>query len=247
MDYSKKIIEFCVDNRVSTTEVADALGKSGVLPDIVPINFDNYCVGPVRVIFTANNSNYSVHEQIRNVKRGEVVIIFAHGCDGRGIIGDLVSKFVLLYKGASALVVEGLVRDAAALRREGYSVWSKGVTPLGCFNTPAALYPEDIERKIRSDYEGGVAVCDDGGVTVIPRNMLNGEMLSRLERIEMQEDVWFFCLDTLKWDTKKIVCDKAYLTEQDLLSQVHIQQLEELSRPLDDKSHPDKSRVKKHR
>lgn len=52
-------------------------------------------------------------------------------------------------------------------------------------------------------------------------------------QFEMQEDIWFYCLDTLKWDTKKIVCDKAYLTEQDLLSSVHINQLQELNKSLD--------------
>ena len=233
MNYANKILDFCLENRVSTTEVADALGKSGVLPKVGPINFNQYRVGPVRAIFTANNSNYAVHEQIRGVKKGEVVIIFAHQCVDRAIIGDLISKFILLYKGAAALVVQGLVRDAAGLRRQGYAVWSEGVSPLGCFNVPSDPYPKELEEQMRVAYEGGIAVCDDGGVTVIPRDKLDAEMLARLRRIEMQEDIWFFCLDTLKWDTKKIVCDKAYLTEQGLLSSIHIEQLKELSQPLD--------------
>lgn len=54
-------------------------------------------------------------------------------------------------------------------------------------------------------------------VTVVSPKRLTEEMVQRLERIEMQEDIWFFCLDTLKWDTKKIVCDKAYLTETGVL------------------------------
>lgn len=234
MDYADKILEYCIANRVSTTEVADALGKSGVLPKVQPVNFNQFRAGPVRLIFTANNSNYAVHEQIRDVQKGEVVIIFPHNCDNRAIIGDLVSKYILLYKGAAAVVVQGLVRDAARLRREGYAVWAEGVSPLGCFNVPnEQQYPQDIEKHLRESYEGGIAVCDDGGVTVIRRDLLTSEMLVRLRRIEMQEDIWFFCLDTLKWDTKKIVCDKAYLTEQGLLSSIHIEQLSELSKPLD--------------
>lgn len=233
MRYPNEILEYCIANRVSTTEVADALGKGGVLPKVLPINFNQFRVGPTRVIFTANNSNYAVHEQIRDVQKGEVVIIFAHNCDERAIIGDLISKYILLYKGAAAVVVQGLVRDAARLRREGYAVWSEGVSPLGCFNEPSEPYPKDIEAQKRKLYEGGIAVCDDGGVTVIPRESLTNEMLIRLRRIEMQEDIWFFCLDTLKWDTKKIVCDKAYLTEQGLLSSIHIEQLSELTQPLD--------------
>ena len=61
----------------------------------------------------------------------------------------------------------------------------------------------------------------------------NSYQFNRLHRIEMQEDIWFFCLDSLKWDTKKIVCDKAYLQETDLLSSIHIEKLNELNRPLD--------------
>ena len=233
MNYANQILDFCISNRVSTTEVADALGKAGVIPKVQPINADQYRAGPVKVIFTAHSSNYAVHEQIRDVKKGEVVIIFAHDCDNRAIIGDLISKFILLYRGAAAVVVNGLVRDAACLRREGYSVWSKGVSPLGCFNVPAEPYPQDLKDEIIRMYDGGIGVCDDGGVTVIPKSSLNMEMLQRLHRIEMQEDIWFFCLDTLKWDTKKIVCDKAYLTEQGLLSSIHIEQLKELNKPLD--------------
>lgn len=234
MSYQEKILEYCIANRVSTTEVADALGKAGIIPKVQPINFNQFRVGRVRPIFTANNSNYAVHEQIRDVQKGEVVVIFPHNCDNRAIIGDLVSKYILLYKGAAAVVVQGLVRDAARLRREGYAVWAEGVSPLGCFNVPSEEpYPQDIEKQLRDAYEGGIAVCDDGGVTVIRRDLLTEEMLVRLRRIEMQEDIWFFCLDTLKWDTKKIVCDKAYLTEQGLLSSIHIEQLSELSRPLD--------------
>jgi regulator of RNase E activity RraA len=162
------------------------------------------------------------------------VIIFTHGCDeGRAIIGDLISKYVLLYRGAAAIVVQGPVRDVATLRREGFALWSDGVSPLGCFNRPVDAYPAELEAEMRAKYEGALAVCDDGGVTVIARNLLNDEMLKRLHRIEMQEDIWFFCLDTLKWDTKKIVCDKAYLTQTDLLSSVHVDQLKELNKPLD--------------
>lgn len=233
MCYADKILDFCLNNRVSTTEVADALGKTGVLPKVSAINFNQYRAGPVRTIFTAFNSNYSVHEQIRDVQRGEVVIIFTHQCDDRAIVGDLVAKFILLYKSAAALVVQGMVRDTAKLRREGYAVWSDGVSPKGCFNQQREPYPVDLEMKMRLAYEGGIAVCDDGGVTVIPPSQLNKDMLARLQRVEMQEDIWFFCLDTLKWDTKKIVCDKAYLTERELLSRMHIDHLHELAKPLD--------------
>ena len=79
----------------------------------------------------------------------------------------------------------------------------------------------------------GIAVCDDGGVTIIPPSNINNDMLIKLKRIEMQEDIWSFCLDTLKWDTKKIICDKEYLKDKKLLSDIHIKNLNELKKSFD--------------
>ena len=229
----EQILEFCKKNRVSTTEVADALGKSGVLNGLKPINENFYCVGTVKTIFAANNSNYSVHEQILGVNEGDVVIIFTHNCNERAIIGDLIAKFLTLYKGASAVVVVGNVRDVSALKRENFPIWSEGYTPLGCYNVPAEPFPLEKEKELRDKYESGIAVCDDGGVTIISKNLLNDDVLKRLHKIETQEDLWFYCLDTLKWDTKKIVCDKAYLNEHELFSSVHLDKIKSLKTPLD--------------
>mgnify|MGYP002151697664 CR=1 FL=1 len=211
MSIKNKIIEYIKENRISTTEVADALGKKGVLSGVQSMLNVVHRVGIIRTIFSANNSNYFVHEQIRDIEKGEVVIIYTHNCDDRAIIGDLVSKFVLLYKGASAIVVDGLVRDAARLKRENYAVWAKGVTPLGCFNERADPFPVHQENEIRRQVNGGIAICDDGGVVIIPNDHINPEMLLSLKKIEQQEDIWNFCLNTLKWDTKRIICDKEYL------------------------------------
>jgi 4-hydroxy-4-methyl-2-oxoglutarate aldolase len=233
MSIRDEIVNFIRENRVSTTEVADALGKSGVLHGVLPITPDFHRVGPARALFTANNSNYALHEQIRHLERGEVAVVFAHDCAERALIGDLMAKYILLYRGASALVVNGLVRDASRLRRERYAVWAEGVTPMGCFNSPASPFPAELEKSWREKIEGGVAVCDDGGVVVIPPSSLDEHMLARLRRMEMQEDIWYFCLDTLKWDTKMIVCDREYLKQPDLLPSAHRKLLGELQRPFD--------------
>jgi 4-hydroxy-4-methyl-2-oxoglutarate aldolase len=233
MNYLNETISYIRKNRVSTTEVADAMGKVGALPNLLPINSDQFKVGKVRCVFTAFESNWDVHEQAKDIQPGEVVIVFTHRCEDRAILGELVAKFILLYQQAEALVIDGRIRDAHAIRRQNYSVWSSGVSPIGCFNEERAPFPEEERNAILDQYGSGIAVCDEGGVVIIPNHLIGEDMLARLHRIEMQEDIWFFCLDTLKWDTKKIVCDKAYLNETNLLSKTHISQIEELKKPLD--------------
>jgi 4-hydroxy-4-methyl-2-oxoglutarate aldolase len=226
MDVSKSIKDFCKVNRVSTTEVADALGKKGVLRGVKPLNEQHYVVGNVYPVFTAYGSNYEVHEQIREVQTGDVVLIFTHECDDLAIIGEVVAKYLLLYKGAGAVVVAGMVRDVSRLRRDNYPIWCEDFTPLGCNNLKQdRQFPEALELELRSRFEGGIAICDDGGVTVIEKSFVNAETLAALHKIEIQEDIWAFCLNTLKWDTKKIVCDRAYLTEPHLFSSAQMEAL----------------------
>ena len=109
------MVEFIRKNRISTTEVADALGKSGVLDGIGPVIPDLHRVGPSRAVFAANDSNYAVHEQLREVQSGEIPVVYTDNYSNRAVFGDIVSKFVTLYQGAEALVVDGLVRDAARI------------------------------------------------------------------------------------------------------------------------------------
>lgn len=232
---ARQIIDTIQLNRISTTEVADALGKKGVLTGLLPVTPDMHCVGPVRTIFTAYNSNYGIHDQVRAVEPGEIVVVYAHECEGRAIFGDIVSKFITLYRRASAVAVNGLVRDAARLRRERHPVWSTGVTPLGCFNVEGEPFPADLEASIRAEVEGGIAVCDDGGVVIIPAAEVNEAMLEKLEKIELQEDIWYYCLNVLKWDTKKIVVDRDYLREPGLLPAAYAEVMKSLETRLDEK------------
>ena len=59
-------------------------------------------------------------------------------------------------------------------------------------------------------FNGSIAVCDDSGVVIIPKENHNQEFLKKLDWIEEQEDIWFDCVDRLKWDTFDTVCLKKY-------------------------------------
>ena len=226
----QKIINLIRENRISTTEVADVLGKKGQLPGIYALNEGGACAGEVAFVYALNNSNWEVHEQLKDMDlRDKIVYVHCINCD-RAIFGDLVSKYILLYKKARAIVVDGIVRDAHTLKKEKYPIWCTGVSPIGCVNVKnekpidQALYEE-----LKAKFEGGVMVCDDSGVVFVPKDLLNEEFVEKLNFIEFQEDVWFLCLDTHKMSTYDIVCQKKYLKENGLLTQSQLEQLSEFS------------------
>lgn len=212
MNIKEQIIDFIKRNRVCTTEVADCLGKSGALEGIMPINQGQFHVGEVKWVYTHEESNWEVHEQITDLKEGRIVFIEAFGCNGRAIIGELVTKYMILYRQAEAIVCNAKFRDAAALLKERYPVWCTGFTPVGCFNRkPSTPLAPQIISSHRERYEGAIAVCDDCGVVIIPKEYHTEDFLGKLHDIENQEDIWFERLDHYKENTFEIVCLKNYL------------------------------------
>ena len=110
-DIEERIIKKIRKNRISTTEVADCLGKTGVLKDAHAVNRGHFAVGKVKWIYAYDESNWSIHEQAREVEEGDIVLIEAFHCEERATIGELVSKFILLYRQAEAIISNANLRD----------------------------------------------------------------------------------------------------------------------------------------
>lgn len=211
-DIKAKIIDYINRNRVSTTEVADCLGKTGVLEGVMPINQGQFRTGNVKWVYANENSNWDVHRMIRDTKEGDIVFIEAFNCGKRAIIGELVSKYILLYRQAKAIICNAPFRDAPDLIKEKYAIWCTGFTPVGCFNKePQTPLDEGLIVAHTEMYDGCVAVCDDSGVVLIPKDKLTEEFYQKLVAIEEQEDIWFDRLDHHKENTFDIVCLKTYL------------------------------------
>lgn len=219
MDIRESIIDYLVRNRVSTTEVADCLGKTGVLPNIMPCNQGYYKAGRVIWIYAYDESNWPVHEQIQNIEEDGIVFVDSLNCGDRAIFGELVSKYILLYHQSRAIVINGKMRDAAALIREKWPIWCSGYTPVGCFNRkPDREIDMEWKKNHYELYDGTIAVCDDCGVVIIPKDKIDEEFLEKLHHIEDQEDIWFDRLDHYKESTFDIVCKKNYLNDNTYMS-----------------------------
>lgn len=211
----EQIIQYIRRNRVSTTEIADCMGKTGAVETATPVNRGHFKVGKIKYTYAVEESNWTIHEQIIDTEENDVVFIDPIECGNRAIIGDLVSKYILLYRQAAAIVTTAPMRDAAALIRENYSIWCNGFNPNGCFNVkPKKELPLNIIKEHKNYYDGSIAVCDDCGVVIIPKEFHTKDFFDKIQNIEKQEDIWFERLDRYKENTFEIVCLKKYLKEE---------------------------------
>lgn len=213
-----KIIDYIKRNRVSSTEIADCLDKQGSICNANAINRGHFSVGNVFYVYAINETNWDVHEQIQNIKDNDIVFIETYDSIDKAIFGDLVSKYLLLYKQANAIVTNGLLRDAPRLIKENWSIWCKGFSPIGYKNEKIELNFEQVSRieLNKNIYNGSIAVCDDTGVVIISKEFHTKEFLEKIKFIELQEDKWFECIDKKKYSTFETVCLKKYLEENKL-------------------------------
>lgn len=206
-----KIINYIKTNRVSTTELADCMGKIGLFENANILNNKHFKVGKVHYCYCDDESNWNVHKYIQNIEINSIVLVDDLGSNKRGIFGDLVSKYLILYKQASAIITNGNIRDTHTLVKENYPIWCNGSNPVGCFNT-MPQYPIDkfVLQKRQEYFKDSIAVCDDTGVVIITKEYMTEEFFKKLEIIEEQEDIWFDCIDRKKWNTFETVCQKKY-------------------------------------
>ena len=214
-DYVSEAISLMESNRISSTEVGDILGKTGQIEGVKALNRGMYKVGEVVCIYAINNSNYEVHRQLAEIDiHDKILYVHNINCD-RAIFGDLVTKYIMLYKRAKAIVINGKLRDAHTLIKENYPIWLEDVSPIGCVNYPNGVDLTEVEiQNVCGKYNSSIMVCDDSGVVLIPKDRINNELINKLHFIEYQEDIWFYCLDTLKMSTFDIVCKKKYLENE---------------------------------
>ena len=209
----KKALELIEANKISSTEIGDVLGKCGQIEGVHALNRQLFKAGEVKVIYAINNSNYEVHRQLAECDdiAGKILFVYNVNCD-KAVFGDLVTKYIMLYKRAKAIVINGKLRDAHSLIKENYPIWLQEVSPIGCVNHKNGPDMDpSLLQELRDKYDGAIMVCDDSGVVMIPKERIDEKLLSKLEFIEFQEDIWFYCVDTLKMSTFDTVCRKKYL------------------------------------
>ena len=118
------------------------------------------------------SSPSSTRAAIEDMPEGCIAVVDSMGVKDAGIFGDILTAR-MKKRGVTALVTDGVVRDAVGVDGTGLPVWCSGAAappsvagltfvgwqePIGCGG--CAIFPDDI------------IVVDDDGAVVIPQNLL---------------------------------------------------------------------------
>ncbi|MGD0828285.1 MAG: orotidine 5'-phosphate decarboxylase / HUMPS family protein, partial [Desulfobaccales bacterium] len=152
---------------VSSSNLSDALHRSGVLEGLRPLFPGIHLVGPALTVRTYPGDWAKPVEAIDLAQPGDVLVIDAGGV-GPAIWGELATNSAL-QRGLNGVVIDGAIRDSGDIAKLGFPAFSRLVMPnagepkgFGEIGVPIRVGGVKVES-------GDWVLGDDDGVVVLPR------------------------------------------------------------------------------
>lgn len=156
---------------IEAATLSDVLGRHGAMAARMRPLADGYrLAGSALTVQCPAGDNLMVHKALQLAQPGDVLVIDT----GRSYDATVMGRNMSLYaqtKGVRGLVVDGTVRDSAALKAMQFPVFCCGVVPrsavkhgLGSVNVPITCGDVVV-------HPGDVVVGDDDGVVVVPHRL----------------------------------------------------------------------------
>ncbi|WMJ76881.1 MULTISPECIES: RraA family protein [unclassified Sedimentibacter] len=151
---------------IPVANIGDCMNRlSAIDADINSMNGLSLC-GTAYTIRVPAGDNLYFHKAMDLAKPGDIIVIDAGGGKERAILGELMASYCRS-RGIAGIVVDGCVRDADAIGKMDFPVFSRGCTPNGPYkNGPGEInVPVVVGGKIINP--GDIVVGDRDGVIAI--------------------------------------------------------------------------------
>lgn len=182
-----EIVATFQEGRMPTPNLADVMGRframGGTIHSIAGDNI--YLVGTAFTVRTPPADNLMVHKAMDLAQPGDVVVVEAGGDMSNAILGELMCVYAHT-RGIAGFVVDGPVRDGAAIARLGYPVFAKGLTPRGPYKEGPGEINAPISCGGATVAPGDIIVGDGDGVAVVPRSGA-AEVAASASQVEAKE------------------------------------------------------------
>jgi RraA family protein len=162
----KELVELYRD--VPTPNVSDNMNRiNGVSAEIRPMHGPAQLLGSAFTVKTRPGDNLMVHGALDMLRPGDALVIDAGGDTTNAILGEIIMH-IAIKNGATGIVVDGAIRDAAAFSEVGFPCFARGASHRGPYKDgPGEInVPVTVGGAIVNP--GDIVVGDADGVVVVP-------------------------------------------------------------------------------
>ncbi len=173
----------------STLHEASGLPTSSVDPAIRTVWPGASVAGPAFPLECSPGDNLAIHIAMEQAPRGSVLVVSAAGFVA-GYWGEVLTVAAEA-AGIVGLVIDGGVRDIAALRERRFPVFTRGVSMRGTIKASAPSVGKSLSLAGTPVSPGDLVVADDDGVLVVPaahakRTLAAGQARADKEAVFME-------------------------------------------------------------
>jgi regulator of RNase E activity RraA len=156
-------------SRYPASILADVAGRRGALSGrIAALTPTMRFAGAAITVEVRPGDNLMIHAALAVAKPGDVILVDGKGDLSSALMGEIMCQQAVAL-GVAAVVIDGAVRDAEAIRVLGFPMYAAGLNPNG----PTKSVPGRLNHPISiggvSVKPGDLVVGDGDGVTVIER------------------------------------------------------------------------------
>jgi len=162
----KELVELYRD--VPSPNVRDNMNRiNGVCAQIRPMHGSAKLLGSAFTVRTRPGDNLIVHGALDMLQAGDALVIDAGGDTTNAILGEIIMH-IAIKNGASGIVVDGAIRDAAAFSEVGFPCFARGASHRGPYKDgPGEIgVPVTVGGAIVNP--GDIVVGDADGIVVVP-------------------------------------------------------------------------------
>jgi regulator of RNase E activity RraA len=136
-------------------------------PRLRPMHSGGGLAGPALTVKTRPGDNLVIHKAIALAEPGDIIVVDGGGDLTNALIGELMLA-QMVRRGLGGIVLNGAIRDSAAIRAQGFPVFAAGVTHRG----PYKDGPGEINIAVAIDgmviEPGDLILGDDDGLLSVP-------------------------------------------------------------------------------
>jgi 4-hydroxy-4-methyl-2-oxoglutarate aldolase len=152
-----------------TAMLSDALGRWGNMdPGIRPVAGGMQCFGPAFTLRCWPADNLTIHRAVELAAHGDVLVIDGGSGRDTALLGDIL-VYAARLRGVAGIVLQGLVRDSAAIAAQGLPVFAGGATARGPVKETMGAVQVPIQCGGVLVRPGDLVAGDDDGIVVVPR------------------------------------------------------------------------------
>lgn len=170
--------------KVAPATAYEAQGKVGAMMSYIKPTYSGMKVcGPAITVQCHPGDNIMLHKAITIAQSGDVLVVDVGGYTEAGYWGEVLTVAAQA-KGIEGLVIDGSVRDALAIKKLGFPIFSRGLCMKGTVKETIGFNNHPLVCGNILVYPGDIVLGDDDGVVVIPKE----KGMETLEKIQHREE-----------------------------------------------------------